>query len=179
VSADLPICDRHDGPWGQDETCARCTWDDGTPRPVDQPGPLRPAPGEWPGVNADRPTGYIDPAAPDPRFPDRPTHADYADLSDVAQRLDLAADAGDLTSPLEALGLDEQSLMYFLSNRLAIFAQRTGGAFTPDAMASALYLDALTLGKVLGEKRAAADLARVIQERDHALAAYEELVNRD
>jgi hypothetical protein len=33
-------CDRHGGVWGDDETCARCTFEDGTPRPIDEPGPL-------------------------------------------------------------------------------------------------------------------------------------------
>jgi hypothetical protein len=36
----LHICDRHEGPWGDDETCPRCTHLDGTPRALDAPGPL-------------------------------------------------------------------------------------------------------------------------------------------
>jgi hypothetical protein len=35
-------CDRHGGPWGEDETCARCTYEDGTVRPLDDKGPLGP-----------------------------------------------------------------------------------------------------------------------------------------
>lgn len=34
------MCDRCEGPWGEDLTCARCTTEDGDVRPVDQPGPL-------------------------------------------------------------------------------------------------------------------------------------------
>lgn len=34
-------CDRCDGDWGADVTCARCTLADGRPRPVGSPGPLR------------------------------------------------------------------------------------------------------------------------------------------
>jgi hypothetical protein len=36
------ICDRHGGVWGDDETCARCTFENGTVRPLDDKGPLRP-----------------------------------------------------------------------------------------------------------------------------------------
>ncbi len=35
-------CERHGGPWGDDETCARCTFEDGTPRPFNDKGPLGP-----------------------------------------------------------------------------------------------------------------------------------------
>jgi hypothetical protein len=35
-------CLRHGGDWGGDETCAHCTYENGNPRPVDQPGPLLP-----------------------------------------------------------------------------------------------------------------------------------------
>lgn len=35
-------CDRCGGPWGEDQTCSRCTFSDGTPRPVNNPGPLPP-----------------------------------------------------------------------------------------------------------------------------------------
>lgn len=35
-------CPRHGGPWGKDETCAHCTYPDGTPRPAGDPGPLGP-----------------------------------------------------------------------------------------------------------------------------------------
>lgn len=31
-------CDYHDGVWGTDPACVRCTRDDGTPRPVTEPG---------------------------------------------------------------------------------------------------------------------------------------------
>jgi hypothetical protein len=33
-------CDRHGGEWGSDETCERCTTEDGEIRPFDQPGSL-------------------------------------------------------------------------------------------------------------------------------------------
>ena len=37
------MCDRHGGPWGDDETCPRCTYQDGRVRPpLDDPGPLGP-----------------------------------------------------------------------------------------------------------------------------------------
>jgi hypothetical protein len=97
---------------------------------------------------------YVDPRDRDRRHPDRPQHQDFYDLSEVAQALDHAADLGTLTNPLDALDLDEDSLMYFLSERLGILSARTGGAFVPNPMTMALYLDALTVGKRLGEVRA-------------------------
>lgn len=33
-------CDRHGGPWGEDKTCPRCTFLDGSVRPADEQGPL-------------------------------------------------------------------------------------------------------------------------------------------
>ena len=39
---EAPECPRHGGPWGDDETCEHCTYDDGSPRPVSDPGPLLP-----------------------------------------------------------------------------------------------------------------------------------------
>jgi hypothetical protein len=36
------VCDRHDGRWGWDETCPRCTDEDGNIRPTAEPGPLGP-----------------------------------------------------------------------------------------------------------------------------------------
>ena len=34
------VCERHGGPWGDDETCPRCTFTDGQVRPHSDPGPL-------------------------------------------------------------------------------------------------------------------------------------------
>jgi hypothetical protein len=31
---DPVICDRHGGPWGDDETCVQCTFESGEPRPL-------------------------------------------------------------------------------------------------------------------------------------------------
>jgi hypothetical protein len=42
VLPDPGTCNRHGGPWGFDETCGRCTYDDGTPRPLSDKGPLGP-----------------------------------------------------------------------------------------------------------------------------------------
>lgn len=36
------VCDRHGGRWGDDKTCARCTYEDGTERPQNDKGPLGP-----------------------------------------------------------------------------------------------------------------------------------------
>ena len=36
-----PVCPRHGGPWGDDETCEHCTDEAGTARPMNQSGPLQ------------------------------------------------------------------------------------------------------------------------------------------
>jgi hypothetical protein len=36
------ICERHGGTWGEDETCERCTYDNGMARPLTDKGPLGP-----------------------------------------------------------------------------------------------------------------------------------------
>lgn len=45
MSGNVVECPRHGGPWGQDQTCAYCTYVDGLVRPVDDPGPLGPGEG--------------------------------------------------------------------------------------------------------------------------------------
>jgi hypothetical protein len=97
-------------------------------------------------------TGYVDPRQPDPAYPGRPSHPDFADLADAAQDIDARAESG--VPPLEILGLDEDSVMYLLTQRLSIMAEATGGAVTLNPTTLALYLDALTLGKVLADRRA-------------------------
>lgn len=49
------LCDRHGGPWGEDLTCARCTYQDGTVRPpLDDPGPLGPGAETGPEMTAEQ-----------------------------------------------------------------------------------------------------------------------------
>lgn len=36
------VCERHGGTWGDDETCARCTYENGTVRSLDDAGPMGP-----------------------------------------------------------------------------------------------------------------------------------------
>jgi hypothetical protein len=48
-----PDCDRHDGPWGTDKTCERCTYDTGWYRPLDDKGPLGPGAAKKPVLTKD------------------------------------------------------------------------------------------------------------------------------
>lgn len=42
AQAGVVACERHGGAWGDDETCERCTDDQGAVRPVGKPGSLGP-----------------------------------------------------------------------------------------------------------------------------------------
>lgn len=95
---------------------------------------------------------YHDPAQRDPRFPNRPTHPDWVRLSNALQEMDARADAG--TEMMQIIGnVDEESLRYAVTNRLAILHQVTHGEM--DALA--VYLDAFTLGKLYAESVARKD----------------------
>lgn len=39
-NAPIKQCERHGGNWGEDETCARCTYENGEPRDSEDMGPL-------------------------------------------------------------------------------------------------------------------------------------------
>lgn len=96
---------------------------------------------------------YEDPRGRDPRFPDRPRHQDFIDLSDVAQGNDMRAEAG--TPIPEIVGLDTNSLMYFIRERFGVLSQATGVKLDPNnLLLMSLYLDALAIGKHLAEHRA-------------------------
>jgi len=89
------------------------------------------------------------PRARDPRFPDRPTHPDFVRLSETVQTHDAMTEELGLT-PIQVVGVDEESLMYFMRNRMAIASQRMHRDLThPRFMA--LYLDAFALGKAYAE----------------------------
>lgn len=100
---------------------------------------------------------YEDPKKRDPRFPDRPTHPDFARLSEVVQDHDIRAERLGV-KPTAILGVDEDSFMYFLENRLGIFAQRTGIPVFDNpsmkAVLGALYMDAFALGKDYAQAQA-------------------------
>lgn len=103
-------------------------------------------------MNTENPD-YVDPSKPDPRFPDRPTHPDFVRLSEIIQEHDHAVDHTG-AGPFEVLKIDEKSFLYFLRNRLQVFAVGVGldpqAADNPVFMA--LYLDAFALGKRYAEK---------------------------
>ena len=99
-----------------------------------------------------------DPTARDPRFPDRPTHPDFARLSYAVQTHDAMAEQLDV-NPFAVVGVDPESMMYLIRNRFAMFNQ-LGGAPTGTDRAHlreahpflvALYLDAFALGKAYAE----------------------------
>lgn len=97
---------------------------------------------------------YEDPRGHDPQFPDRPTHQDFIDLSDVVQGNDLRSEA--MVGPMEILGLDQEAVSYFLQERLNLFDRLTNGAImqVPWQLLMAMYLDAMAAGKGLAELRA-------------------------
>lgn len=99
--------------------------------------------------------GYEDPRSANPDFPDRPTHQDFIDLSDVVQGNDTRAEA-ELVSPFEILDIDEESLMYFIKGRFYALSFATGGRIPaePDPLMMALYMDAMCVGKGFAEHRA-------------------------
>lgn len=94
---------------------------------------------------------YVDPRNPDPLFPDRPTHEDFIVLSEAAQSMDYRAE--ELGEPVDSIvGVDMESLDYFIENRLAILSDRVLVDFS-DPLLMALYLDAFTLGKHYAERK--------------------------
>jgi len=101
-----------------------------------------------------------DPRKPDPRFPNRPTHEDFAILAEIAQAHDAMAEQLGLHPFRDVLQVDEESFIYFAENRLGIFRQVTpGGAALPGSAAGragmvALFMDAFALGKAYAERKA-------------------------
>ena len=93
-----------------------------------------------------------DPRERDPRFPDRPTHRDFIMLSEIVQAHDDRAEVRG-ENPFAIAGVDEESLMYFMRNRMAIFQQRLGLLPIPLPSLMALYLDAFALGQRFTQAR--------------------------
>ncbi len=56
-----------------------------------------------------------EPVEPDPDFPNRPMHPDFARLSAASIRMDELSKTG---SPPEVIGIDPDSLLYGLANRM-------------------------------------------------------------
>lgn len=57
--------------------------------------------------------------APDPDFPDRPTHPDFGRLSAAVRAVDASVEGkNEHVSPPDAIGIDADSLRYLLRNRL-------------------------------------------------------------
>lgn len=91
------------------------------------------------------PDFYVDPNEPDPRFPDRPTHPDFALLSNVLQGMDMRAGGG--ATWAEITGVDIDSLVYAINNRLGTMG------IPRDPNVVALYIDAFTAGKLYTEAK--------------------------
>lgn len=91
---------------------------------------------------------YVDPTQPDPQFPNRPTHPDFARLSNVIQGMDMRSG---VASVPEITGVDDDSLLYAIDMRLQILGQLTNGAIQNNTLMKALYLDAFALGKLYAE----------------------------
>ena len=85
-----------------------------------------------------------DPIPADPRFPDRPTHPDFARLSSAIQEQDAVADMLGLN---EAMQVDEASLLYMANGRIdAVLSAVLSVLPNMRATILALYSDAFHLG---------------------------------
>jgi hypothetical protein len=93
---------------------------------------------------------YHDPSRVDPKFPQRPTHEDFQRLSNVVQGMDLRAEAGADIPDIH--GLDDQSVNYFIYNRLGVLGEKIGANLQTPLM-MAIYLDALTVGTLAENAR--------------------------
>lgn len=90
----------------------------------------------------------------DPRFPDRPTHPDFWRLSEIVTQNDGDATEGG-KSTFEILGIDEESFMYFLEQRLGTVTQAAHVADLGPRMhrfVQAVYIDAFAAGKKFAER---------------------------
>ena len=84
-----------------------------------------------------------EPLPADPRFPDRPTHPDFARLSSAVMQQDAVAD---MLGIREAANVDFESLTYLAQHRIHA---AIGGVPVPTWLMTtmgALYFDAFTLG---------------------------------
>src|SRR5215467_11149041 len=73
---------------------------------------------------------YSDPREPDPRFPNRPTHPDFAVLSDAIQEIDGSADDGQTVDEILGDVVDVESLMYIVMQQAERAAPSSIGART-------------------------------------------------
>ena len=94
-----------------------------------------------------------DPRKRDPRFPDRPTHQDFIDLSEAIQELDGRADEG-VESFEDIMGVDPASLRYIMDARVGMALDNSGVTPVLAPLLKSVYMDAFTLGKRFAERRA-------------------------
>jgi hypothetical protein len=87
-------------------------------------------------------TDYTDPTGRDPRFPNRPTHPDFAELSDAVQANDKEADAGRLLDRIADF-VDLESLEYIVLQRAMRMAEIKGGDV---AQIAGAIMDGFALG---------------------------------
>ena len=93
-----------------------------------------------------------DPRARDPRFPDRPTHRDFIRLSEIVQAHDDRAEIRG-ENPFAIAGVDEESIRYFIENRLGVMQQALDIRLPMKTALMALYLDAFALGQRFTQER--------------------------
>lgn len=91
-----------------------------------------------------------DPIHPDPRFPDRPDHPDFMELS----KLILEMDNPEIDVEKHLGFIDEESMLYFIGERLPILMKvaREHKVDPPNFM-MALYVEAVSLGYHLSQRR--------------------------
>lgn len=100
----------------------------------------------------------VDPRIPDPRFPDRPTHGDFAIISEAIQHADERLDSGEATfESIVSSAVDPDSLLYAAVNRIGIAIERSEEPETlgrnARALAEAAFIDGFMVGVEFARKR--------------------------
>lgn len=93
---------------------------------------------------------------PDPRFPRRPQHPFFMELSAAVIANDSAADTQPFEDVLKELGIDAESIAYMSGERHALF--QSSGQFEPGQdITRAAWLDGFSAGIRLMQNRMAKD----------------------
>lgn len=89
---------------------------------------------------------------PDPRFPNRPTHEDFDDLSKAVIENDMEAGAGRLLERIAEF-VDYESLVYMMMQRAGSNAVTIGGMPSDVPRLAAAMVDGFILGCAYSRRR--------------------------
>ncbi|AYB70204.1 hypothetical protein SEA_ONEIAGILLIAN_94 [Microbacterium phage OneinaGillian] len=88
---------------------------------------------------------------PDPDYPGRPQHLDFARMAAAAERIDeLASTTSEEFSPAQAIGVDDESLRYMALNRMNSGLGALGPIallISPESVMAASWLDGFAVGQ--------------------------------